>query len=56
MADYNPLSYIAEGMRDPIISSVSTGKVAEGFAAAAGVAAAATIAALFALRGRLRDA
>ncbi len=56
VAEYNPLSYIAEGMRDPIVSSISAGKVAEGFAAAAAVAAAAIVAAIFALRGRLREA
>ena len=56
LADYNPLSYIAEGMRDPIISSISADTVLYGFAAGAGVAVAATLAALVALRGRLRDA
>ena len=56
VADYNPLSYIAEGMRDPIISGVSAGPVAAGFAAAIGVALVATALAILALRGRLRDA
>lgn len=54
-ADYNPLSYIAEGMRDPIISSVSAGKVLEGLAAAIGVAVVFTALAVVALRGRLRE-
>ena len=56
LADYNPLSYIAEGMRDPIISGISADTVLYGFASAAGVAAVATAFALVALRGRLRDA
>ncbi len=55
VAEYNPLSYIAEGMRDPIISSVSAGKVVEGFAAAAAVALVAGAASVAALRGRLRQ-
>jgi len=56
LAEYNPLSYMAEGMRDPIISSISAGKIAEGFAAAGGVAIVATVLAIVALRGRLREA
>jgi ABC-2 type transport system permease protein len=56
LADYNPLSYIAEGMRDPIISAISADTVLYGFAAALGVAAAATGLAIAALRGRLREA
>jgi len=56
VADYNPLSYIAEGMRDPIISAISADTVLYGFAAALGVAAAAIAAALLALRGRLAEA
>jgi ABC-2 type transport system permease protein len=55
-ADYNPLSYIAEGMRDPIISSVSVGPALEGVAAAGGLAAAFVALSVWALRGRLRDA
>jgi ABC-2 type transport system permease protein len=54
-AQYNPLSYIADGMRDPIISSVSAGPVLEGFAAAAGVAAVGTTLAVLALLGKLRE-
>jgi ABC-2 type transport system permease protein len=56
LADYNPLSYIAEGMRDPIISSISADAVAYGFAAALGVTAVFTLLAVAALRGRLREA
>jgi ABC-2 type transport system permease protein len=56
VAAYNPLSYIADGMRDPIISSVSAAPVLEGLAAAAGVTAAFVTLAVLALRGRLREA
>jgi ABC-2 type transport system permease protein len=56
VAEYNPLSYIAEGMRDPIISSVSAAPVLEGLAAALGIVAVATALAVAALRGRLREA
>jgi ABC-2 type transport system permease protein len=55
-ADYNPLSYIAEGMRDPIISAVSARSALEGVAAAAAMTAAFVALAVWALRGRLRDA
>jgi ABC-2 type transport system permease protein len=56
VADYNPLSYIAEGMRDPIISSITASTVAEGFAAALLVVVVFTGLSLVALRGRLREA
>ena len=56
LADYNPLSYIAEGMRDPIISGISADTVVYGFLAAIGVIVVAVGAAVLALRGRLRDA
>jgi ABC-2 type transport system permease protein len=56
IADYNPLSYIADGMRDPIISTVSLAPVLEGLAAAAGVCVVLTLLAIASLRGRLRDA
>jgi ABC-2 type transport system permease protein len=55
LADYNPLSYIAEGMRDPIISSISADTVAKGFASALAIGALFTALAVVALRGRLRD-
>jgi ABC-2 type transport system permease protein len=55
-ATYNPLSYIADGLRDPIISPVSAAPVLEGLAAAAGITAAFVALAVVALRGRLRDA
>jgi ABC-2 type transport system permease protein len=56
IADYNPLSYIADGMRDPIISTISPDVVLEGFAAAAGVSIVFIALSLAALRGRLREA
>jgi ABC-2 type transport system permease protein len=56
LADFNPLSYVADGMRDPIISGISAGPVLEGLAAAAGLVAVFVALAVVALRGRLRDA
>jgi ABC-2 type transport system permease protein len=56
IAAYNPLSYVAEGLRDPIISSVSAGPVLEGVAAATAIAVVATLLSVAALRGRLRTA
>lgn len=54
-AAYNPLSYIADGMREPIISNISGTVVLEGLAAAAVIVAASVCLSLFALRGRLRE-
>jgi ABC-2 type transport system permease protein len=56
LADYNPLSYIADGMRDPVISHLSVAPFVEGMLAAAGVTAAFVAFAIVSLRGRLRDA
>ena len=56
VAAYNPLSYIADGLRNPIISAVSAAPVLEGLAAAAGVSVAFTVLAVLSLRGRLREA
>jgi ABC-2 type transport system permease protein len=56
IARYNPLSYIAEGLRDPIVSSISAGPVLEGLACAAAVAALAGGLAIQSLRTRLREA
>jgi ABC-2 type transport system permease protein len=56
IARFNPLSYLADGLRDPIISTVSLAPVLEGFAAAAGIAVVAMGLSVLALRGRLRDA
>ena len=55
-AAYNPLSYIADGMRNPIIDSVDATVVLEGLAAAAGTSAFFIGLAILALRGRLREA
>ena len=55
IARYNPLSYIADGMRDPIISSVSLAPVLEGLACAAAVAFGFGALAVMALRTRLRE-
>ncbi len=56
VAEYNPLSYVADGMRDPIIGSISATPVIEGFAAAALLVAGFVGLAVLALRGRLRAA
>jgi ABC-2 type transport system permease protein len=56
VAAYNPLSYVAEGIRDPIISSITATTVLEGLAAAVGIAAAGIGLSVVALRGRLREA
>jgi ABC-2 type transport system permease protein len=56
IARYNPLSYIAEGMRQPIAFANELTPFLEGLAAATGVAAAAIGLSVLALRGRLRDA
>jgi ABC-2 type transport system permease protein len=56
VAAYNPLSYVADGIRDPIISSITISTALEGLAAAAGIAAAGVGLSVVALRGRLRDA
>jgi ABC-2 type transport system permease protein len=55
-ADVNPLSYVADGMRDPIISGISAAPVLEGLAAAAGLVLVFAALAVLALRGRLRNA
>ena len=56
IAKYNPLSYIADGMRHPIIDDVSLRSLLEGVGAAAGVVLVAGGLAVLALRGRLREA
>ncbi|WP_354697821.1 hypothetical protein DSM112329_03466 [Paraconexibacter sp. AEG42_29] len=56
VAKYNPLSYISDGMRNPIIDGVGSTSVLEGVASALLVVAAAGGVAVLALRGRLRDA
>jgi len=56
VAQYNPLSYIADGMRGPIIAGVEGAAVLEGLAAAALIAVAATAVSVLALRGKLQSA
>lgn len=56
IAAYNPLSYIAEGMRHPIAFSNDVVALLEGLAAAAAVTAVAIALSLRALSGRLRNA
>jgi ABC-2 type transport system permease protein len=55
-AQYNPLSYVADGLRAPIIDSATNSAVLEGLAAGVGVAVVAVSLAVLALRGRLREA
>jgi len=55
VAAYNPLSYIADGLRQPIAFGNALAPMLEGLAAAAGVAIAATSLSVLALRGRLRQ-
>jgi ABC-2 type transport system permease protein len=56
VAGWNPLSLIANGLREPIIRGVELGSVAEGLAGIAIVAAAAWALSALALRSRLRAA
>ncbi len=56
IATYNPLSWIAEGLREPIAFGRSLLPVLKGLAAALGLAAVAVVLSVLALRGRLRDA
>jgi len=53
IARYNPLSYLADGLREPIIHSLSAAPVLEGVAAAGGIAVVAIAFSVLALRGRL---
>ena len=56
VAAYNPLSYIADGLRQPIAFGNALEPLLKALAAAAGVAITATSLSLLALRGRLRQA
>jgi ABC-2 type transport system permease protein len=56
VAAYNPLSYVADGIRDPIISPVTASTVLAGLGAALGIAALGIGLSVAALRGRLREA
>ena len=55
VARYNPLSWIADGLREPIAFSGDLGPVLVGLLAAGAVSAASIGFALLALRGRLRE-
>ena len=54
VADYNPLSFIAEGIREPVISSLTFESLAKALGAIALVGAISTLLAAVALRRRLR--
>ena len=54
IADYNPLSFIAEGIREPVISSLTLESVADALGAIALVGAISTGLSAIALRRRLR--
>ncbi|MCW3040996.1 MAG: putative multidrug transporter permease protein [Solirubrobacterales bacterium] len=56
VAKYNPLSYVADGMRHPIIDGVGATSLLEGVGSALLVVLVAGAIALLALRGRLREA
>jgi len=56
IARYNPLSYIADGIRDPIISSISARPVLEGLVAAIGLSLVMIALAIVALRTKLGEA
>jgi len=56
LAAYNPLSYVVEGLRAPIVFANDAEALREGVAAAAGIAIAFTVLSVRALRGRLREA
>ena len=56
IADYNPMSFIAEGVRDPIISGITAGEIGKGFLGIAIVGLIGTVMSSVALRHRLRAA
>lgn len=56
LADVNPLSYIAEGLREPVINGVSGLALVHGLAGIALVAVVGVVASAAALRGRLKAA
>jgi ABC-2 type transport system permease protein len=56
IAGYNPMSFIAEGVRDPIISSLTASETLKGFAGVAIVGALGAVLSALALRHRLRAA
>lgn len=56
IAEYNPISYLAEGLREPIAFGWDAQVILEGFAAGIALAGIGTGLAISALRGRLRAA
>jgi ABC-2 type transport system permease protein len=54
IARYNPLSFIVDGIRDPVISSLSLAALAKAFASIAGIAAFSVWLSNRALQARLR--
>jgi ABC-2 type transport system permease protein len=55
VAKWNPLSYIANGMREPIISGISAKPVVQGLLAAAGLTAVMLVLCVQSLWTRLRE-
>ena len=53
ISDWNPMSFIAEGIRNPIVSDISAEPVFEGIAALAGVMAVGAALSMWGLRKRL---
>jgi ABC-2 type transport system permease protein len=53
ISDWNPMSFIAEALRNPVISDISAQPVLEGLAAIAGVMALGTALSIWGLRKRL---
>ena len=53
ISDWNPMSFIAEGIRNPIVSEISAEPVLEGVAAVAGVMALGALLSMWGLRRRL---
>jgi ABC-2 type transport system permease protein len=53
IAQFNPISFIVEGIRNPVISTLSTGDLAKALAALVGVATLSTLLSAQALRARL---
>ena len=54
IAEYNPFSFIVEGVREPIISGIDAGDTAEALLAIAGIVVLGLVLSARALRHRLR--
>ena len=54
IAEYNPLSFVVEGVRDPIISGISVSDLLQAVAAIAGIVVLGLVLSARALRHRLR--